>query len=689
MKSLILAEKPSVGKEIGRVLNCTKKQKSFWEGADYVVTWAMGHLVELAEPSSYDERYAKWSLDYLPMLPKHMKHQVIRKTQHQFRAIRGLFNRKDIGSVVIATDAGREGELVARWIMRLGGWKGPFNRLWISSQTDKAIKDGFRSLKSGKGYDNLFHAAECRAEADWIVGLNISRALSCKHDARLSAGRVQTPTLALMAERERAIEGFTPEPYWTVRADFGSFTGTWQNPKGNTRVKDEAFAQGIVAKIEGKSGTVFSADTKKKLEQPPLAFDLTALQRDANVQLGYSAKKTLQVLQTLYERHKYVSYPRTDSRHITPDIVPTLPARYQALVNSPFGELAKRCLKQPPNPGKRFVDPSRVSDHHALIPTEERVDVNRLGSDERALWMMIIRRFFAVLAKPYEYESTRLVINVEGESFSARGTKVLDLGWRKIDGQFADGDSDADPPQNLSAVGKGDRLSVDKATLKKDFTKPPARYTEATLLGVMENPKKFVSGAELKKSISRGGLGTPATRAEIIEKLISSYYIERRGKELHPTSRGLELLELVPKLLQTPELTARWEQRLLKIEKGDERASDFSRDIRQNAVALVNEVRNSALEYKPRSAEGSPCPMCGKLMLAVRDKKGRKKRICQSLSCGYEDEEERGDPLNRRPSRRETATARRFIGKYRPSGNETASFADLIRASQERKKQED
>ena len=684
MKSLILAEKPSVGKEIGRVLKCTNRQKSYWEGHDYIVTWAMGHLVELAEPSAYDERYSKWSLDYLPMLPERMKHQVIRRTQAQFRSIRGLLGRKDVKSVIIATDAGREGELVARLIMRLGSWKGPFYRLWISSQTDKAIQDGFSNLKPGREYDNLFHAAECRAEADWIIGLNISRALSCKHDARLSAGRVQTPTLALIAKREGEIGNFTPEPFWTVQADFGAFTGAWQSGKGTNRIKDEAFALQLVSKVQGKTGPVDRVEKAKRQELPPLAYDLTALQRDANTQLGFPAKKTLQVLQVLYERHKYVTYPRTDSRHITPDIIPTLPARFKALATTPLANVANQYLKHPPNPGKRLVDAAKVSDHHALIPTEERVDVNRLSSDERSIWTMIVRRFLAVLAQPYEYESTKLMVNVEGEEFVARGTRVLELGWRKIDGQYAGDSDDTDPIQNLSAIKKGDTYNVVKAAAKQNFTKPPARYTEATLLSAMENPGKFIDDDELKKSISKGGLGTPATRAEIIEKLISNYYIERRGKELHPTSRGLELLELVPELLQSPELTARWEQRLVRIEKGSERAADFSRDIRKNAVDIVQEVKSSTAEYKPRDAKGSPCPLCGKLMMTVHDSKGREKRICQSLSCGYEEEQERGDALNRRPTKREKDTARRYIGKYRTQGNETSSFADLIRASEDR-----
>ena len=688
MKSLVLAEKPSVGKELGRVLNCTNRQKSYWEGGGYVVTWAMGHLIELAEPSAYDERYKKWSLDYLPMLPKPMKHKVIGRTSGQFRTIKGLLNRKDIDQVIIATDAGREGELVARWIMRLGGWKGEYRRLWISSQTDAAIKEGFAGLRPGRSYDSLFHAAECRAEADWIVGLNVSRALSCKFDARLSAGRVQTPTLAMIVRREHEIESFVPEPFWTVRADFGSFEGGWRSNKGTDRIRDERFAGEIVDKVHGKEGKITTVERKKKSDPPPLAYDLTALQRDANVQLGFSARKTLQVLQGLYERHKYVTYPRTDSRYITEDIVATLPARLKALRNTPFGGTVEPLLTKPPNPGKRFVDGSKVSDHHAIIPTEERVDVNRLDSDEKSLWSMIVRRFLAVLSPPYRYESTKVTVEVEGEIFVANGITVIDPGWRRIESHREENDEEdaTSTIQNLSSCKEGDSVSVVNACKKQGFTKPPPRYTEATLLGAMESPGRFIEDKELKVSIARGGLGTPATRAEIIEKLISSYYIERNGKELRPTIRGIELLDLVPEPLKSPILTAEWEQRLVRIEKGQEEPQAFSNDIRNNTVKLIGEIKASTAEYKPKNTSGRSCPMCGKPLMAVTSKRGET-LVCQALSCGYEEEKGRGDAAGGKPTKRERDTARRYMGKYGARGGETSSIADLIRAAEERKKQ--
>jgi DNA topoisomerase-3 len=372
MKSIVLAEKPSVGRELAQVLGCRKKAKGYSEGDAYIVTWAMGHLVELADPQVYDERYKRWSLHYLPMLPERMKHRVIPRTAHQFRTIQSLFRRKDVNNLIIATDAGREGELVARWIMRLGGWKGPYQRLWISSQTESAIREGFRTVKDGRGYDNLFHAAECRSEADWIIGLNISRALSCKYDARLSAGRVQTPTLALIVAREEEINSFKPESYWQVYADFGSFTGVWRSSGAVTRIKDEKRAREIAARVQGKEGRIVRVEAKDKREPPPLAYDLTALQREANSRLGFSAQKTLSTLQGLYERHKLVTYPRTDSRYISKDIVPTLTDRLRGVLASRYRPVVQRLLGSEIKTGGRFVNDAKVSDHHALLPTEQR-----------------------------------------------------------------------------------------------------------------------------------------------------------------------------------------------------------------------------------------------------------------------------------------------------------------------------
>lgn len=686
MKSIVLAEKPSVGRDLAQVLGCRKKAKGYSEGDAYIVTWAMGHLVELADPQSYDEKYRTWSLHYLPMLPEPMKHRVIRQTSHQFRTIQSLFRRKDVNNLIIATDAGREGELVARLIMRLGGWKGPYQRLWISSQTEVAIREGFRTLKPGKDLDNLFRAAECRSEADWIIGLNISRALSCKFDARLSAGRVQTPTLALIVGREKEINNFTPESYWQVHADFGSYTGLWRSSGGVTRIKEEKRAREIAEKVQGSEGRIVKVETKDKTEPPPLAYDLTALQREANSRLGFSAQKTLSTLQGLYERHKLVTYPRTDSRYITRDIVPTLKDRLQAVLSSRYRRTVQQLLAGEIKPGSRFVNDAKVTDHHALLPTEQRAEPQRLESDERALWEMIVARFLAVLFPPYRFKSITLITEAEGEQFLSRGIQVVDPGWKAIEESVSDKEEEEDetPQQELSSHRQGEVVRVAGTEVKQGFTKPPPRYTEATLLDAMEHAGRFIEDKELRASIAQGGIGTPATRAEIIEKLLSHYYIERRGRTLFPTPRGMELLELVPGDLRSPELTARWERRLSRITEGKEKPADFNRDIRRNATELVEMVKTSTASFKPRNLSNSPCPVCGKMMMPVLDKKGRKMLVCQSLSCGYEQSESQGDSLSRRPSKKQKAMNRRLIQQFSDKSKETATFADLIRAAQER-----
>lgn len=686
MKSIVLAEKPSVGRDLAQVLGCRKKAKGYLEGDAYIVTWAMGHLVELADPQSYDEKYRTWSLHYLPMLPEPMKHRVIRQTSDQFRTIQSLFRRKDVNNLIIATDAGREGELVARLIMRLGGWKGPYQRLWISSQTEVAIREGFRTLKPGKDLDNLFRAAECRSEADWIIGLNISRALSCKFDARLSAGRVQTPTLALIVGREKEINNFTPESYWQVHADFGSYAGLWRSSGGVTRIKEEKRAREIAEKVQGSEGRIVKVETKDKTEPPPLAYDLTALQREANSRLGFSAQKTLSTLQGLYERHKLVTYPRTDSRYITRDIVPTLKDRLQAVLSSRYRKPVQQLLAGEIKPGSRFVNDAKVTDHHALLPTEQRAEPQRLESDERALWEMIVARFLAVLFPPYRFKSITLITEAKGEQFLSRGIQVVDPGWKAIEESVSDKEEEEDetPQQELSSHRQGEVVRVAGTEVKQGFTKPPPRYTEATLLDAMEHAGRFIEDKELRASIAQGGIGTPATRAEIIEKLLSHYYIERRGRTLFPTPRGMELLELVPGDLRSPELTARWERRLSRITEGKEKPADFNRDIRRNATELVEMVKTSTASFKPRNLSNSPCPVCGKMMMPVLDKKGRKMLVCQSLSCGYEQSESQGDSLSRRPSKKQKVMNRRLIQQFSDKSKETATFADLIRAAQER-----
>ena len=676
MKTLVLAEKPSVGRELARVLNCTKKNRAFIEGKDYIVTWAMGHLVELAGPEAYDEKLRKWSLETLPMLPGRMKHHVIKKSSGQFRAIKQLMGRSDVNHLIVATDAGREGELVARWIMRLGGWKKDFSRLWISSQTDGAIKEGFKNLQPGRNYDRLLMAAESRAEADWIVGLNVTRALTCKYDMRLSAGRVQTPTLGIVVNREKEIEDFVPESFWTVTGNFGNFDAVWRGPNGNERIFKEEFLQKIIDECSGKSAEVVNISEKESREAPPLAYDLTTLQQDGDRILGFSAKQTLKVLQSLYERHKIVSYPRTDSKHITPDIVPTLKNRLDALGNTEFRPAAEKLIKGKLDPGKRFVDSSKVGDHHAIIPTEEKVNLSALDRDEKLLWELIIKRFLTVLSGVSISKEIKVTLKCENNYFYSKSKKNIVKGWREIENIYEHS------VNNLSDLTIGQIVPFKTLNQKKGLTSPPSRFTEGTLLEAMDNPVKYMLDKELKESIS-SGLGTPATRADIIEKLFSSYYMEKKGKVIHPTPQGIELLSVVPDMLKYPDLTAKWEGRFEKISNGKEKSRPFLAEIREETGKLVKNIIDSEILFQPTGLSKEVCPMCGKNLLSVHDKKGRLKIVCRSMACGYE---AGGDgKKSRKDVARERSMNRRLINQYSDQSKDTMTLGDMLKASLEKK----
>lgn len=640
MKQLVLAEKPSVGREIARVLTCSHREQGYIEGANYIVTWALGHLIELAQPAAYDSRYKRWSLDTLPMLPKELKREVIEQSSAQFSVIAALVGRADIETVVIATDAGREGELVARWILLQAGWKGPMKRLWISSQTDTAIMHGFEQLKDSALYDNLYKAAQARAAADWYVGLNVTRALTCRYDAKLSAGRVQTPTLALLARCEDDIDAFTGSFYWTLRADFGSFMASWHDSDGSLRITDEGKADAIIARVEGKKGRVVLVENMEKSEQPPLAYDLTELQRDANRLLAFSAKQTLDTLQRLYEIHKIVTYPRTDSRYITNDIVATLPARLVALERTPLSSIAGSYSKNGFRVDEqRFVQESKVTDHHAILPTEQHVDLDRLNSDERALWELVAVRFLEVLSQDYLYNSMKIEIEVDGETFSTHVTKPLRQGWRdiaRLAGLKRNTIVEEDVTPSFTAPKEQDEIMLESVGKRRNTTPAPERFTEATLLSAMEHPGRYIDDPSLKKHLG-GGLGTPATRADIIEKLIQNHYVERDGKYLTATPKGRELVRLAPRLLQSPELTAVWEDRLSSIAEGSESDIDFIRDITQTAAQLVRTVKESREQFAPKFPEGRTCTYCNAPMMRFVDDIGRDHYVCQRLSCSYEE----------------------------------------------------
>ncbi|MBR4701572.1 MAG: DNA topoisomerase III [Oscillospiraceae bacterium] len=639
-KTLVLAEKPSVGKELARVLGCKRSGDGCMEGDRYVVTWALGHLVTLADPDVYDKKLEKWSMDDLPMLPEKMKLVVIPESSRQYKVVANLMKRGDVSDLVIATDAGREGELVARWIMQKAGWNKPAKRLWISSQTDKAIREGFANLKPAKDYDNLYRSAQARSEADWLVGLNVTRALTCKFNAQLSAGRVQTPTLALVVERENEIRRFVPREFYGLCAELEGFRATWKDEKGSGRTFDREKLERLLKACEGKEAVITQISKMRKMTPPPAAYDLTELQRDANKKYAYSAKETLNLMQSLYERHKALTYPRTDSRYISDDVVPTLPDRLRAVAQAEYKELAWAVQRKKPFQTKYLVNNAKVTDHHAIIPTEEAASLYELTGPEKNIYDLVVRRFLAVLMPPFEYEEIRLTVKIGDQTFTAAGRRVLDQGWKAAyDKNFAaledEDDETEEEQQRLPDLQKGQRLKVRKLRLTTGKTAPPARYTEATLLTAMEHPVSQVADKNLQKILQEtSGLGTPATRADIIEKLFSAFYIERQGKTLVPTSKGIQLVQLAPADLRSAALTAQWEDRLARIAKGQERDADFVAQMRKYATKLVADVKASDATYTHDNQTRKPCPECGKLLLLVKDKRGEL-LVCPDRECGF------------------------------------------------------
>lgn len=646
VKKLVLAEKPSVGRQLALALGCTRRMEGYMEGQAYIVTWALGHLVELANPDAYSERWRRWSLADLPMLPADLIQKPIEQTSEQLEVVKALMGRADVESLVIATDAGREGELVARWIMKAAGWQGKSERLWISSQTSGAISEGFANLKDAALYDNLYAAAESRAAADWYVGMNVTRAMTCAYDAKLSAGRVQTPTLALMTSREDEIEAFEGAFYWTLRADFSHFWASYYPEPTSVRISSEDEAQRLEGTLGGKVGRVVAIEGVEKSESPPLAYDLTELQRDANLLLDLSAKETLDVLQGLYERHRIVTYPRTDSRYITADIVPTLASRLTSLSKTGFAPLVSRFLDEGFRiDAERFVQDAKVGDHHAIIPTEERVDLERLSAVERSLFELIALRFMEVLSEDYRYKTTTVSIEVDGALFKSRLTVPVKPGWRAVAALIGkrsaavDGalDEEGASPHLLS-LAEGDELVVVQTKLKRLATSAPPRYSEATLLSAMEHAGRLVDDLAIKREMG-AGIGTPATRADIIEKLIQNHYIERVGKELVPTPRGRELVRLVPEQLRSVRLTGEWEQRLSNIAVGSEDSGRFIADIKENTKALVAQIKASGETFSPRFVDSKCCPYCEGPMMKIVDELAQNHYICQRLSCAYEERE--------------------------------------------------
>ncbi|MGX7245991.1 DNA topoisomerase III [Enterococcus quebecensis] len=604
-KQLIIAEKPSVAKDLSKVLGANQKNKNYYEGPNVIVTWALGHLLGLKMPEDINKEWQSWQMETLPMVPKNLGIKPLPKTGHQLKAIKQLANRKDVSEAVIATDAGREGELVARWILEYVHFNKPVKRLWISSQTDKAIKDGFKKLRPAKEYDNLYYSALARAKADWLVGLNVTRALTVKYQDSLSAGRVQTPTLSLVRQQEKKIEGFRPQTYFSVELQVQKEKAklVQSNPYA---FKERNDIESFVKKLSEGKGKVTDIQEKSKTEQAPLPYDLTEIQREANQRYQFSAKKTLSLVQSLYEFHKIVTYPRTDSKYLTTDMKATMKERLQAV--SDFAPEVKTYIK---DGGQvkltKVFQNEKVTDHHALIPTEQRPRYEKLSGDEQKIYNMIVTRFLGMFAEPHRTKQTKVTVNFGKEQFIFRQSKVEVAGWKQEK-------EDVVP----SVDWKLGMVVPPNFTINKELTAPPKPLTEGTLLGLME----------------KHSLGTPATRAEIIEKLIKSELMERTTNGLSVSPKGKQLLELVNPSLVTPELTEKWEKTLEAIAKGKQSSTVFLKEIEQDTKKLVNEIKQSESKYQDFSITQKKCPDCGSNLREKNTKDG-KIYVCSNQDCSY------------------------------------------------------
>ncbi|MCL1950217.1 MAG: DNA topoisomerase III [Turicibacter sp.] len=625
-KLLVLAEKPSVGRDIARVLKCDKGGNGFLEGKDYIVTWALGHLVTLADPEAYGANYKQWKLEELPIIPSYFKLVTIKQTSKQYRTVKDLMQRGDVDAIIVATDAGREGELVAGWIIDKAGIKKPIKRLWISSVTDKAILDGFKSLKPGSEFESLKQAAIARQQADWLVGINATRALTTRYNAELSCGRVQTPTLAMIAHREAEIKAFVPEEFYGLELQAEGINWTWKDSKsGSARVFDQGKVEALKKQIsQGKVALVKTAS--KKQYAPPL-YDLTELQRDANQIFGFSAKETLGIAQKLYEQHKVLTYPRTDSRYLSSDLSDTLLDRIKAVTIGPYRAVANSLSRSKLNTGN-LINDKKVTDHHAIIPTEETAIFPNLSDKERKIFDLVVKRFLAVLSPPCQFEETKMEAKFSGQKFSAGFKRTVDLGYKAIYGEGAE-------DGKVTRLQEGSPLTGANVRVTKGKTSPPPYLNEGTLLSAMENPTAFLTGSdkELAKTlVQTGGIGTVATRADIIEKLYGKFFVEKIGQDIRMTAKGKQLLELVPEELKSPALTGTWEKKLRDIESKTLKPAKFIEEIKAYTKKNIENIKASDATFKHDNLTTTRCPQCNDFMLSVNGKRG-KMLVCQNREC--------------------------------------------------------
>ena len=630
-KILVIAEKPSVARDIAKVLKAGQKGDGCLIGEKYVVSWAVGHLVTLAEPEDYDENYKKWNFSALPILPDEMKLKAIKQTRDQLKILHKWMNSPEIDSLICATDSGREGELIFRYIYDITKCKKPFERLWISSMTEEAIKEGFATLKNGAEYDLLYSSAKCRSEADWLVGMNATRAYTLRYGALLSIGRVQTPTLALIVNKQKEIDAFVAEDYFEVQADFGGYTGMWIDKEEHTRIEKEETAKAIVAKVSGKQATIIKVEKEEKKMPPPLLYDLTELQRDCNKKFGFSAKKTLDIAQNLYEKRKMITYPRTDSRYLSDDMKGKVHNTLRRL-----NELAEYQPYTQPLSGnisftKRIIDNSKVTDHHAIIPTDGKLRLDSLTEEEKKVFSLVVARFLAVFYPYYRYETTKVYAEAEQENFLSKGTVILEEGWQAVEKALVPASvskkkKKEEEEQKLPALTEGERRKIEKAVVQKKKTKAPTPYTESSLLSAMENAGRFVEDEALKEQMKDSGLGTPATRAAIIERLLTVGYIVRKGKTLVPTEKGRKLIEVVPVEMSSPQTTGKWEKGLSSISKGNMTEEKFMASIRRYVQFLIRDAasgRRADVVFPEEQIRGKrrknnafgKCPVCGRDIL--------------------------------------------------------------------------
>ncbi len=630
-KVLVIAEKPSVARDIAKVLRASQKGDGCLLGEQYVVSWAIGHLVTLAEPEEYDEKYKKWNFSTLPILPEEMQLKAIKQTRAQLKILHQWMHSEEIDSLICATDSGREGELIFRYIYEITKCNKPFRRLWISSMTEEAIREGFATLKDGSEYDLLYTSARCRSEADWLVGMNATRAYTLQYHALLSIGRVQTPTLALIVERQKEIDDFQAEDYFEIQANFGGYTGLWIDKEEHTRIEKEETAQAILAKTNGRTAAITKVEKEEKKTPPPLLYDLTELQRECNRKFGFSAKKTLDIAQSLYEKRKMITYPRTDSRYLSEDMKGKVKSTIRRLREVAEYVPYTDPLTQEIRFTKRIIDNMKVTDHHAIIPTDGRLRTESLSDEEGKVFSLVAARFLSVFYPYYRYEVTKVYAEAEQERFLSKGTVVLEEGWQAVEKALVPTTAKKkktkeEAEQTLPPLQEGEERTIQKEELLRKKTKPPAPYTESSLLSAMENAGRFVEDEALKEQMKDSGLGTPATRAAIIERLLTVGYLSRKGKTLLPTEKGRKLIAVVPQEMRSPETTGKWEKGLSSIAKGKMTEERFMASIRRYVQFLIRDAasgRRSDVIFPEEQIRGKrrktnsfgKCPICGRDIL--------------------------------------------------------------------------